>query len=113
MRVTRCKIKRDATEKISTFEPSSCVAYHTDRLNRSVGHSIWGQKIDPPLPLPPARCIMMIHVDPVAIKVPFRIQHHNLSTEIPSSFGMKRIHLDHEIDPRKTEENSTHKDLTY
>jgi hypothetical protein len=55
---------------------------------------------------------MMIQVDPTAVKVLFRAQHHNLSTEIPSSYRMKMIHVDHEKDPQKTEKHSTQSDLT-
>lgn len=51
--------------------------------------------------------------EPMAIIALLRAQHHNLSTEIPSSYGMKRIHVDHEIDPRKTGKNSTQRRITY
>lgn len=56
---------------------------------------------------------MMNQTDPLAIKESFRSQHLNLSTEIPSSYGMKRIHVDHEIDPRETEKPSTYIYVSY
>ncbi|MMZ52803.1 hypothetical protein D3C76_1673490 [compost metagenome] len=56
---------------------------------------------------------MMIQTDGVAIKKPFRAQYIHLSTEISSSYGMKRIHVDHEIDPQDTEKTSTHVALSY
>ncbi len=71
------------------------------------------QKIAPPLFLALARCLIMELADPVVIIALLRAQHHNLSTEIPSSYGMKRIHMDHEIDPRKTGKNSTQYRITY
>nr|ULG10934.1 hypothetical protein 220p1_00051 [Serratia entomophila] len=50
---------------------------------------------------------MMTPADLVTINMFFRAQRIHLSTEIVSSYGMKRIHVDHEMDPLQTEKTST------
>jgi hypothetical protein len=99
--------------KILHILPYSRVGHRTARSGRAIECRGPEQKIAPPLFLVLARYLIMDLADPMAIIALLRAQHHNLSTEIPSSYGMKRIHVDREIDPRKTGKNSTHCRITY